>query len=162
MSDPRFNSIHLEGLTRREDFRAARARLQSGCGQFTLVGDAALLDELDAGDGATVAFDPETPGRSFFVKDGDKLYPLKLGVNSIGRLPDNTVVIRDECVSRRHCALVIHRDGSCELHDVASKNGTILNGAKIHGPTRVRPGDKILLCSRQIEFLIQEDMKSAG
>ena len=161
MSDPRFHSVHLEGLSRRDDFRAARARLEAGCGQMTLAGDLGLLSERDTGDGPTLAFQPDSC-KCYFVQDGEKLFPLQVGVNSIGRLPDNTVVIRDECVSRRHCAVVIHRDGTCELHDVASKNGTVLNGSKIHGPTRLRPGDRIALCSRNVTFLIQEQPKSAS
>jgi len=164
VSDLRFQSLHLEGLPRRDEFRAARARLEASCGHQTLAGDFNLLSERDPGDGATLAYDVACH-RRFFVQDGEKLHPLVVGVNSVGRLPDNTVVIRDECVSRRHCAIVVHRDGHCELHDVASKNGTVLNGSKIHGPTRLRPGDKIALCSRNIVFLMQEDApadKSSG
>ena len=37
-----------------------------------------------------------------YLKDGNNVYPLHLGMNSVGRLPDNDVVVRDECVSRRH------------------------------------------------------------
>lgn len=155
MSDLRFQSLHLEGLPRREDFRAARARLEASCGLQTLSGDLDELSPSDPGDGPTIAFDL-AKGCRYFVQDGEKLHPLQVGVNSVGRLPDNTVVIRDECVSRRHCAIVVHRNGCCELHDVASKNGTVLNGNRIHGPTRLRPGDKIALCSRNIVFLVQE------
>lgn len=155
MSDLRFQSLHLEGLPRREDFRAARARLEASCGFRTLSGEIDELSPSDPGDGATLAFDA-TKGCRYFVQDGEKLHPLQVGVNSVGRLPDNTVIIRDECVSRRHCAIVVHRNGTCELHDVASKNGTVLNGNRIHGPTRLRPGDKIALCSRNIVFLVQE------
>ena len=156
MSDLRFQSLHLEGLPRREQFRAARAVLEGSCSQHTLAGDMAVLSESDAGDGATMVFDPRGP-RRFFVQDGEKLHPLTVGVNSVGRLPDNSVVIRDECVSRRHCAIIVHRNGHCELHDVASKNGTVLNGSRINSPTRLRPGDKIALCSRNITFLVQEE-----
>lgn len=157
MSDLRFQSLHLEGLPRREQFRAARAVIEGSCSHQTLAGDFELPPGRDAGDGATLAYDLKTSARRFFVQDGEKLHPLVVGVNSVGRLPDNTVVIRDECVSRRHCAIVVHRDGHVELHDVASKNGTVLNGARIHSPTRLRPGDKIALCSRNIVFLMQED-----
>ncbi len=155
MADLRFQSLHLEGLPRREDFRAARARLEASCGLRTLSGDLDEPSPLDPGDGATVIYDVAL-GQRYFVQDGEKLHPLLVGVNSIGRLPDNTVTIRDECVSRRHCAIIVHRNGTCELHDVASKNGTVLNGNRIHGPTRLRPGDKIALCSRNITFLVQE------
>jgi pSer/pThr/pTyr-binding forkhead associated (FHA) protein len=79
-----------------------------------------------------------------------------MGMNSVGRLPDNDVVIRDECVSRRHCAVVIHHDLRCEIHDVASKNGTILNGKKIPNPSRIQSGDQITLCNRRLTFHISE------
>jgi len=91
-----------------------------------------------------------------YLKDGSNVYPLHLGMNSVGRLPDNDVVVRDECVSRRHCAVVIHSDLRCELHDVASKNGTILNGKKIPGPTRLQSGDQVTLCNRRLTFHIVE------
>ena len=158
MSDPLFHSMHLEGQPRLAEFRAARERMENGCGQLTLGGDLGWLAEGDSGRGETRVL--ENPlDRSFWVQDGEHLHPLSAGVNSVGRLPDNRVVIRDECVSRRHCAIVVHRDGSCELHDIASKNGTVLNGAKIHGPTKLRPGDKITLCAKLLVFLIRDDKK---
>ena len=153
-----FHSMHLEGLPRLAEFRAARERMELGCGQMTLGGDLGWLDDDDSGRGETRTIGVN-PDRSFWVQDGEHLHTLTVGVNSVGRLPDNSVVIRDECVSRRHCAIVVHRDGSCELHDIASKNGTVLNGAKIHGPTKLRPGDKISLCAKQLVFLIRDDKK---
>jgi pSer/pThr/pTyr-binding forkhead associated (FHA) protein len=39
------------------------------------------------------------------------------------------------------------------LHDTASKNGTYLNGAKIIGPTPIKPGDEVRICNRQFVFL---------
>ena len=158
MPDLRFPSVHLEGLPRQAEFRAARERMELGCGQMTLGGDMGWLEEADLGEGDTRAFGIGT-SRSFWVQDGEHLHTLTVGVNSVGRLPDNSVIIRDECVSRRHCAIVVHRDGACELHDIASKNGTLLNGAKIHGPTKLRPGDKIGLCAKQLVFLIRDDSK---
>jgi pSer/pThr/pTyr-binding forkhead associated (FHA) protein len=160
MSDPRFQSVHLDGLPRRELFRAARARLEADCGAQTLAGDLALLDEGDPGDGPTITAGFPSDA-SFWVQDGEQLYQLSIGVNTIGRLPDNTLVIRDECVSRRHCAIVVHHDGSCDVHDVASKNGTILNGKKISGPMRLRSGDHIGLCSRKLVFLARRSHQYA-
>ncbi len=132
--------------------------MEQGCGQLTLGGDLGWLEDDDDGQEET-----RSPGiqsdRSFWIQDGEQLHTLAIGVNSVGRLPDNGVVIRDECVSRRHCAIVVHRDGSCELHDIASKNGTVLNGVKIHGPTKLRPGDKITLCAKQLVFLVRNDKR---
>ena len=77
-----------------------------------------------------------------------------VGLNSVGRLPDNDVVIDDATVSRRHCAIVVHSDMSIEIHDVASKNGTLVNGTKLAGPTRLRDGDEIGLSERRLTFLL--------
>ena len=162
MSDPRLHSMHLEGQPRRDQFRAARQAIQAACGSQTLAGDIRLLDEderLHAPtlDGSPEGRAPSIAGRfTFYLKDGVNVYPLHAGLNSIGRLPDNDVVIRDECVSRRHCAVVIHHDLRVELHDVASKNGTLLNGKKIPGPTRLQSGDQITLCGRRLTFHIAE------
>lgn len=161
MSDPRLQSLHLEGQPRREQFRAARQALQAACGSQTIAGDIRLLVAEDRPDALTAA--PPAPGGpvatgrfTFYLKDGTNVYPLRLGMNSVGRLPDNDVVIRDECVSRRHCAVLVHTDLRCELHDVASKNGTQLNGKKISGPTRLQSGDQILLCNRKLTFHVTD------
>jgi len=141
-------------------FRAAREALQAACGSQTIAGDMRVLDD-DRLHASTVA-PPGLPGAplasrfTFYLKDGSNVYPLRVGMNSIGRLPDNDVVVRDECVSRRHCAIVIHSDLRCELHDVASKNGTVLNGKKIPAPTRLQSGDQITLCNRRLTFHIAE------
>jgi pSer/pThr/pTyr-binding forkhead associated (FHA) protein len=162
MSDPRLHSLHLEGQPRRDLFRAARQAIQAACGSQTLAGDLRILEDEARLDASTIAlppggFPPGSAGRfMFYLKDGSNVYPLHLGLNSVGRLPDNDVVIRDECVSRRHCAVVIHHDMRVELHDVASKNGTLLNGKKIPGPTKIQSGDQITLCGRRLTFHITE------
>jgi hypothetical protein len=162
MSDPRMHSLHLEGQPRRDLFRAARQALREACGSQTLAGDLRMVDEEAFLHGSTVAVPPgAVPAGhqdrfTIYLKDGSNIYPLRPGLNSIGRLPDNDVVIRDECVSRRHCAVVVHHDMRCELHDVASKNGTLLNGKKIPGPTKLQSGDQIILCGRRLTFHIAE------
>lgn len=141
MTDPRFESVHLVGQSRRSRFSAARDRLNDNCGDHTLAGDLAQLCSTT----------PEVDtGLTYWLKDGEQLHPLALGVNSVGRLPDNTVVIPSEHISRRHCAIVIHRNGNCEIHDIASKNGTILNGVVVAGPTPIKSGDVLNLSNRRI------------
>lgn len=154
MSDPRLQSLHLEGQSRRDQFRAARQVIQAACGSHTIAGDLRLLNPDDPLHAVTADPGGRHPaGRfTFYLKDGTEVYPLHVGLNSVGRLPDNDVVIRDECVSRRHCAVLVHTDLRCELHDVASKNGTLLNGRKIGGPTKMQSGDQILLCNRRLTF----------
>jgi hypothetical protein len=162
MSDPRLHSLHLEGQPRRDQFRAARQAIQAACGSLTLAGDIRMLADDEHLQAETLAAPPASAGSpnagrfTFYLKDGTNIYPLHVGLNSVGRLPDNDVVIRDECVSRRHCAVVIHHDLRCELHDVASKNGTLLNGKKIPSPTKIQSGDQITLCNRRLTFHITE------
>ncbi|WP_439629253.1 FHA domain-containing protein [Gemmata sp.] len=167
MSDPRLLSVHLDGLPRRDEFRAARQAIQAACGDQTLAGDLRMLAPGEHLDDPTIAGPParstQPAGRfAFYIKDGANVYPLHFGLNSVGRLPDNDVVIRDECVSRRHCAVVVHHDLRCEIHDVASKNGTVLNGRKIPGPTRIQSGDQIVLCGRRLTFHITELAESSA
>jgi len=136
--------------------------IHAACGSYTLAGDMRVLASDDRLDSSTIAapaggLPPAQAGRfTFYLKDGGNVYPLHVGMNSVGRLPDNDVVIRDECVSRRHCAILVHSDLRCELHDVASKNGTLLNGKKIPGPTRMQSGDQIVLCNRKLTFHIAD------
>lgn len=62
---------------------------------------------------------------------------------SLGRSADNTVVLRNERVSRRHA--LIHMQGADEwwLVDLGSSNGTYINRVRVHQPQRLRDGDQI-------------------
>jgi pSer/pThr/pTyr-binding forkhead associated (FHA) protein len=88
----------------------------------------------------------------YWLADNLHIYPLKLGVNTVGRSADNDVVVPDGCVSRRHCAILVHFSTGCELHDTASKNGTLINGQRVSTPARLRPGDEIGMCDSHLIF----------
>lgn len=112
-----------------------------------------LADAADAGPCTIIEFPGDKPhGVTFWLVDKDGLYALKPGLNSVGRMPDNDIVIADGSVSRRHCAIVVHATRGAEIHDTASKNGTFLNGKRIQGPTRLMPGDEIRMCDRSVVF----------
>lgn len=66
--------------------------------------------------------------------------PLPARVVTIGRAADNDVVLDDLVVSRRHAELRALPDGTWEIADLGSHNGTFLNGAPV---TRapLGPGD---------------------
>lgn len=154
MSDQRFNSVHLELPARREEFRRARAKLLGACGMQTLALDRERVEEAaEAGPCTLIERPSEIPAAvTFWLTDNDGNYPLKPGLNSVGRMPDNDVVIADGSVSRRHCAVVVHSQRGCELHDTASKNGTFLNGKRIQGPTKLVSGDEIRMCDHTVVF----------
>ncbi|MCE9531800.1 MAG: FHA domain-containing protein [Planctomycetes bacterium] len=153
MFDPRLQSIHLELAPRRNEFRRARQRVQNAIGTRTLVGD--LCINL-AGDN-TLTSSKSTTSCDCWLLDKGKQFGLKVGLNSIGRLPDNDIVLDDATVSRRHCAIVVHSDLSVELHDVASKNGTTINGKQLNGSVKLKDGDVIVLCEHKVVFV-----KNAG
>jgi pSer/pThr/pTyr-binding forkhead associated (FHA) protein len=92
-------------------------------------------------------------GVRFWLVDRNSVYPLKTGLNTIGRSPENDVVLQDAYVSRRHCAILVHAGDGCEVHDTASKNGTFLNGRKLAGPSRLQSGDEIRMCDCQLIFM---------
>lgn len=155
MTDPRLLSIHLEAAPRREDFRRARQRVQGAIGSHTLAGDLRMLQGEGRDTYLPASGSVTPPNGVCWLLDHGRQIPLKVGLNSVGRLPDNDVVIDDATVSRRHCAVVVHSDLSVELHDIASKNGTTINGHKLNGPTRLKDGDEITLCDRHLTFCMK-------
>jgi hypothetical protein len=58
----------------------------------------------------------------------------------IGRLPGNALILDDDYVSSEH-ALLAWREGRWWLSDVASTNGTFLNGQPVTRPVQVNWGD---------------------
>src|SRR5205823_10582063 len=138
----------------RELFRSARERLLRARGNQTCYFDAA---GADGGSGTSVLDHPEKqpPAIDYCLMDTEHVYPLKVGVNTVGRSSENDVVVPDAFASRRHCAILVHTARGCELHDTASKNGTFLNGAKLSQPTRLKSGDHIRVCDRQFVFVVQ-------
>lgn len=76
---------------------------------------------------------------------------------TIGRDPRHDVVISEASVSRFHCFAKRQSDGRYELQDMASTNGTTINGASV--PARgagkamaVKPGDTVGLGQVQFTF----------
>lgn len=59
---------------------------------------------------------------------------------TLGRGPDNTIVLSDSFVSTSH-AVVTYRDGEWWLADLDARNGTWVNGERVKGEVKLRPGD---------------------
>lgn len=64
---------------------------------------------------------------------------------TIGRLPENDIVIDNGSVSRKHARITETETGVFEIEDLKSKNGTYVNGMKVSGKKRVSPKDKIVV-----------------
>jgi hypothetical protein len=156
MGDPRLNSLHLDP-TRRQDYRRAREVLLQARGNETLYAERNRHEDADANNTLIRNAEGAPPSAmQCWLVDREYVYPLKVGLNTMVRSADNDVVVEDLYVSRRHCAILMHHDVSCVLHDTASKNGTYLNGSKISGPTPLKPGDEIRICNRQFVFFTRE------
>src|SRR5262245_20005794 len=65
------------------------------------------------------------------------------GVIGIGRETDNTIVIADDTYLSGHHARIDLADGSVVVDDLASRNGTYLNGTRIVERRTVKVGDRI-------------------
>lgn len=148
MADSRLNSIHLEP-ERRQEFRRAREVLLRDHDPHTYPispsEDASSMGHTIIQKGNSAAAKDLT----FWLADGKFLYPLQIGVNTLGRSTENDVVVEDAYVSRRHCAILVHSTETAELHDTASKNGTYLNGNRLTGPSILKCGDEIRISERQ-------------
>lgn len=65
------------------------------------------------------------------------------GTVAIGREPDNTIVITDDAYVSSHHATITRRDDEVLVDDLASRNGTFLNGNRLTHRHRMRTGDRL-------------------
>ena len=80
-------------------------------------------------------------------RDTNQTFAIPEGETTIGRSPDNDIVLRDEknTVSRQHAAFTSY-GGELRLRDIGSKNGTKVNGNYVpyHMETLVSDGAEIV------------------
>jgi pSer/pThr/pTyr-binding forkhead associated (FHA) protein len=72
---------------------------------------------------------------------------------TLGRAPDNLIVLPDTCVSAYHARLD-RRDGEWWLTDLGSRNGTRLNDVPISKPVPLANGDVIGIGQVELKFEI--------
>lgn len=66
------------------------------------------------------------------------------GVQTIGRTPDNDIVVADVLASRRHARLISSPGAAPVIEDLGSINGTFVNGARVHRQN-VTDGDVVTI-----------------
>ena len=96
---------------------------------------------------------PRGSALAFRLIWGDREIALSTGENVIGRDDTATLWIDDSLVSRRHARIVVGESGA-ELEDLGSKNGTLLNGEKIHSPAKLADEDRITIGPASVVFRI--------
>jgi two-component system cell cycle response regulator len=67
---------------------------------------------------------------------------LRHGEQVIGRGTSSAIPIGEDSASRAHAKVTV-RDGVVTIEDLASRNGTYVNGEKLTGTRRLEDGDKI-------------------
>jgi hypothetical protein len=67
---------------------------------------------------------------------------------TVGRAPDNTIILDDEYTSNEH-AMIVLIDDQWWLEDMNSSNGTLLNNLPINKPTVITSGDLITIGETQ-------------
>ncbi|MGY1831650.1 FtsK/SpoIIIE domain-containing protein [Geodermatophilus sp. SYSU D01180] len=79
--------------------------------------------------------------------DAGTLHPLATGSVVVGRGAPADVVLGDPTVSTRHAALDLRDDGTVEVADLGSSNGTVVAGRRlpVGEKARVQPGERFLL-----------------
>jgi hypothetical protein len=165
MADPRVNSGHLGCFRRRRRYRRTGEVLFGARGWLTLAAEGVhnLVRRVDEWP-SLLPVRPEhlIPGPKYVLIDDQAgcCYPLRTGLNTIGRFPDNDVVLEGSTVSRRHCVILIHAWGACELHDTASRNGTFVNGQPFRRPIRLASGDQIRVCQRLLLLVSESDYQA--
>jgi hypothetical protein len=85
---------------------------------------------------------------------GDQSFDLWSSA-TLGRAPDNTVVLADPSVSAHHAA-VRQEQGQWWVDDLGSTNGTAVNENWLRGAAPLYPGDVIRLGEVQLRLEVDE------
>lgn len=70
---------------------------------------------------------------------------------TVGRSPDNSLVLDDSYTSGAHAELVRDSDG-WSVRDLSSTNGTYVNDQQVYDPTPIESGDHIRFGNVVVEF----------
>lgn len=90
----------------------------------------------------------------FLIEPSGYRYPISEDEEdglSIGRTPDNDVILNDTGVSRHHAYIRV-RDRKAWLFDRDSANGTWLNGQRVAGPQLMTSGDVIRVGNTELRM----------
>jgi predicted component of type VI protein secretion system len=86
---------------------------------------------------------------------------LPVGEFVVGRSTECQLSLDDPLVSRRHAVLKVGREG-VTVQDLGSRNGVIVNGAKIEGVRELSAGDKIAIGSQEMFLQNADEPKAAA
>ncbi len=102
--------------------------------------DSTEFRDLDSSPGSKPSITVRTYVFATATDTGPRLLAFRMASMLIGRLPDNDLALNHGSVSRRHVRLTVTPAGVF-VEDMASQNGTTINGARIKDRHPLRPGD---------------------
>ena len=85
---------------------------------------------------------------------------LDAGALVVGSSKDADVVLADPRVSRRHCEIALRDDGVL-VHDLGSRNGTTIDGARVESVV-VAPGTQVALGDTVLSFVAADTVVDLG
>jgi pSer/pThr/pTyr-binding forkhead associated (FHA) protein len=85
-----------------------------------------------------------------------QVFTLDGPYSTIGRGPDNQVILKDDFASTRHAAIYFAHSMEWRIEDLGSRNGTLLNGSKVK-EFAIRSGDKILIGDHLLQFTVDSE-----
>lgn len=80
----------------------------------------------------------------------------------VGRSEDSELVLEDGEASRHHARITPQPDGSALIEDLGSANGTFINHNELMGPSRIDPGDELVMGVTVVQVRGQQDFMSRG
>jgi hypothetical protein len=88
----------------------------------------------------------------FFVRFGQRDYPLPQGKFVIGRSEDAQLCLDDPLASRHHAVIVLVGD-TLSLEDLGSRNGVFLNRERVASKLVIKHGDAIQIGSQEMTIV---------
>ena len=86
---------------------------------------------------------------------------LPVGDFVVGRSTECQLSLDDPLVSRRHGLLRVTKEG-VTVQDLGSRNGVLVNGAKIAGERELQPGDKVGIGSQEMVLHVAADVPASA
>lgn len=83
-------------------------------------------------------------------------------VITIGRAPQNDIVINDPRVGRSHLQIIEHDNGRFSIVDLNSTNGTYVNGQRIRSEVPLRPGDQVRIGQTNLQWEHYFNISASG
>lgn len=81
---------------------------------------------------------------------------MPVGEFLIGRSAECQLALDDPLVSRKHAAFRVKKDG-VTVEDLGSRNGVLVNGARIEGPTNVGDTDRVSIGGQELRVYFVDE-----